>query len=343
MNRNWLGVLIGGTLLLTGCSGGEATPKSHTPVAVEVQELRYESHTDDLVLSGNIEGNATVRLGFMVAGKIQRITAKEGQSVSKGQLLAALDAANYQIANELAGIQVNQTEDEYKRLQLMHNRGSVSEGDFSKIGFALQQAKAQQKLQAKNVSDTRLHATINGVVVRKLAEEGEIVGSGTPVIVISDIDRVKVTAFIPENELRQVQLGQMAEVRISALDTIVSGKITEVGAAADATSRTFTVRIEIENRKHLLKPGMVAEVRFHGNAVRQSLLVPVEAIIHGNDGENYLYVVDATSRKAFKRKVGIGELTGNRIEIISGIQPGDLVVVAGQHKITEGSAVQFQH
>lgn len=341
MKMKGLVSLLFGAVFLTGCSGNEKAQKEQTPVSVEVQEIQLESHEDELVLSGNIEGNSTVRLGFMVAGKIDRIGVKEGQSVTKGQLLASLDAENYRIAKELASIQVNQVEDEYKRLQQMHSRGGVSDADFNKVGFALQQAKAQQKLQSKNVSDTRLNATINGVVVKKMAETGEIVATGTPVIVLSDIDRVKVTAFIPENELRDVQIGQLANVIIAALDTTVTGKVIEVGAAADAASRTFTVKIEIENKKRLIKPGMVAEVHFKGKTTIQSLLIPVEAIIHGNDGENYLFVVDPASKKAFRRKVGIGDLIGNRIEILSGINAGDLIVTGGQHKLSEGSKVQF--
>ncbi|WP_332367629.1 efflux RND transporter periplasmic adaptor subunit [Spirosoma telluris] len=135
------------------------------------------------------------------------IAADEGQTIRKGQLLASLDPTNYGIAKELADVQVGQVSDEYNRLKLMHDRNSLSDADFAKVNFSLQQAKVQQKLQTKNLSDTKLYAPISGVMLKKMAEVGEITGVGTPLFVVSDISKVNVNAYIPESELHTVRLG----------------------------------------------------------------------------------------------------------------------------------------
>lgn len=160
---------------------------------------------DEISLSGNIEGFKTVRLGFLVAGKIDQIAFNEGDKVPKGHMIASLDPSSYNIAKEMADIQVNQVQDEYNRLKIMHDNNSLSESDFSKITFGLQQAKAQQKLHTKNLADTRLYSPIEGILLKKLAETGEITGVGLPLFVISDIRKIKVSAFIPENELHKNQ------------------------------------------------------------------------------------------------------------------------------------------
>lgn len=317
----------------------EATEKA---IPVITEEVKKTSVAQEIAISGNIEGNKTVRLGFMVGGKINFIGAEEGQMVAKGKLLSSLDPTNYGIAKEIADIQVNQVKDEYGRLKLMHDRKSLSESDFSKIGFGLQQAEAQQKLQGKNLADTRLYSPISGVLLKKMAETGEIVGVGTPLFVVSDISKVKVNAYIPESELHIVKLGQSAAVTVSSLNEVFTGKVMEVGSAADAASRAFTIKIVLDNPRLLIRPGMIAEVKLSGTQNSEALVLPVESVLHDLDNQSYVFVVDASQNKAFKRKVSVGRLINNQIEITSGIAEKDIVVTGGQQKLDDGVLISRQ-
>jgi RND family efflux transporter MFP subunit len=311
-------------------------------IPVITEEVKKTSIAQEVSVSGNIEGNKTVRLGFMVAGKINFIGAEEGQLVAKGKLLSSLDPTNYGIAKEIADIQVNQVKDDYDRLKLMHSRKSISESDFSKINFALQQAEAQQKLQGKNLADTKLYSPISGVLLKKLAETGEIVGVGTPLFVVSDIRKVKVNAYIPESELHEIKLGQSAAVTVSSLNEVFTGKVAEVGSAADAASRAFTIKIILDNPRLLIRPGMIAEVKLSGTQNREVLVLPVESVLHDLDNQSYVFVVDSNQNKAFKRKVSVGRLLNNQIEITSGIAENDIVVTGGQQKLEDGVLISRQ-
>ncbi len=307
------------------------------PVVTEQAQKTTSKH--EISISGNIEGHKTVRLGFMVAGKINYIAAAEGQLVSKGQLLSSLDPASYNIAHEMAEIQVNQVQDEYNRLKIMKDRNSLSESDFSKVSFGLQQAKTQQKLQDKNLADTKLYSPISGVLLKKLAETGEITGIGTPLFVVSDIRTVKVNAFIPESELHHIKLGQQATVLISSLNDTFTGRVTEVGSAADVTSRAFTIKIELPNPKLLIRPGMIAEVKVSSDQSREVLTLPADAVLRDSDNQSYVYVVDSRQNKAFKRKISVGQLINNQIEIMSGLSESEVVVTGGQHKLDDATPV----
>ncbi|MFC5412167.1 efflux RND transporter periplasmic adaptor subunit [Larkinella bovis] len=344
MKRSKLYFFLTTSLFLGGCQSKTTptdAPETAKAIPVVTSRISQTNATRDISISGNIEGSKTVRLGFMVAGKINYIAADEGQFVRKGQLLASLDPTNYGIAKEMADVQVNQVTDEYNRLKLMRERNSLSESDFAKVNFGLQQAQAQQQLQAKNLSDTKLYAPISGVMLKKLAEVGEITGVGTPLFVISDISRVNVNAFIPENELHNIKLGQAATVLVSSLNETFTGKITEVGSAADVTSRAFTVKIELPNPKQLIRPGMIAEVKLASNQKAEMLTLPAEAVLHDLDNQSYVFVVDSARQKAFKRKVSVGQLINNQIEITSGLNANEVVVTGGQQKLSDGTLISL--
>jgi RND family efflux transporter MFP subunit len=327
-------------LLLTGCQTKKSNPEnaaSAIPV-VTGSAVKIVSGTE-ISISGNIEGYKTVRMGFMVAGKIDFIAANEGQLISKGELLSSLDPTSYAIAKELADIQVNQVQDEYDRLKLMHDNKSLSESDFAKINYGLQQAKAQQKLHTKNLSDTKLYSPIEGVLLKKLGEVGEITGVGIPLFVVSDIRKIKVNAYIPENELHNIKIGQKANVLVSSLGETYAGIIIEVGSAADPASRSFLVKIEIDNPKMMIRPGMIAEVTIASENKKEVLVIPVEAIQHDFNDQSFVYVVDNKLNKAFRRNVNLGQLFNNKIEITSGLNENEIVVTGGQQKLVDGSLI----
>ena len=328
------------TGVTAGCSGNKSrSDNNEAPVQVLSAKVVSVDQENVISVSGNIEGSKTVCLGFMVAGKVNFIAANEGDIIKKGQLLSSLDPSGYSIAKELADIQVSQVQDEYNRLKMMHDSNSLSESDFARISYGLQQARVQQKLHSKNLEDTKLHSPMDGVLLKKLCEEGEITGTGLPLFVVSDIRKIKVSAFIPENELHKIKIGQSATVTVSSVDRTFEGKITEVGSAADPASRAFVVKIEVENPKMLMRPGMIAEISIRSSGTEKILAIPAESVLHDFNGQSYVYVIDTTSNKVFRRDISSGRLLNDRIEIISGLDKNEIIVTGGQYRLTEGASV----
>lgn len=310
-------------------------------IPVIVRSVQSSTQSSETLVSGNVEGNKTVRLAFMVGGRISNIISEDGQVVSKGQLVASLDPALYNIAKQQADIQVGQVSDEYNRLSILHERNSLSESDFKKVSYTLQQAKTQQRLHAQNLAYTKLYSPITGVVLKTMAETGEITSVGNPVLVISDISSVNINAYIPENQLSSVRIGQQASVDITALGRTTTGKVIEVGSAAEATSRAFTVKIKVANPGMEIRPGMIAEVKFKDSTEKQGIMIPTEALLKDAGGESFVYTVDLSLKKAFKRRVSIGALSANEIQIVSGLKEGESIVTGGQHKLSDGVAVSI--
>lgn len=330
-------------VLAIGCKNRNAPSSDDKPgiITVMTEEIHSETINNQVTVSGNIEGYTTVNLGFMVPGKINYESATEGQSIQNGQLIASLDPTNYAIAKQQADVQLNSTTDEYNRLKILYTGKSLSEADFSKISFSLQQARLQQQLQQKNLNDTKLYSPIAGVLLKKHAEAGEIVNVGSPLFVVSDIRKVKMLAYVPESELHEVKLGQTADVSIAALTKTFTGKVIEVGSAADATSRAFAIKIEVENPDLQIRPGMIADAKLTGNIKKQTILLPAECIQQDLANQSYVFVVDNAQNKAFKRRVSLGNMFENKIEIVSGLADKEVVVTNGQKKLSDGSSISI--
>ncbi|MGD9976446.1 MAG: efflux RND transporter periplasmic adaptor subunit [Bacteroidales bacterium] len=328
---------------LGGCNGRKITEKATVnPIPVNIQKVQYLSANKIISVSGNIEGNKTVRLGFLVAGKINFIAADKGETIEKGQLLASLDPESYSIAKEIADAKLDQTQDDFNRLSELYGRKSISESDYIKIINSLRVARAEQRLHTKNLEDTKLYSPIKGVLLKKGVEEGEIIDNGLQLFAVSDIYTIKVNASVPESELRNIKIGNPAKVFVASLDSNFVGRIVEIGTLAEATTRTFPVKIELNNSNLPLRPGMTAEIKIETGNKSHFIAVPAGSVIHDLDNSSFVYVVDKTKNQAFKRIVALGRIEGNNIEITMGLFDNDLVVIAGQNKLNNGSPITIK-
>lgn len=335
-------LLLTALLMMAGCNNKAAHEPVNVPVPVVAKQIGKTNVEQEVSASANVEGSKTVKLGFLVAGKINFIAAAEGAMVEAGQLLASLDPENYKIAKEMADANFDQAQDEYNRLNMMHERKSISDSDFSKISNTLKLARAQQRLQSKNLSDTKLYSPIKGVLLKKGVEVGEIIGAGLPLFAVSDVRTIRVNAAIPENDLQQIKIGANAAVHISSIDSTFTGKIVEIGSVAEPTTRSFTVKIELKNPELMIRPGMTAEVKMTTGRKMEIMAVPGEAVLRDADNTSYVFVADQTRKQAFKRKISLGRMTGSSIEVTSGITPNEWVIVGGQHKLNDGSAITLK-
>jgi len=207
---------------------------------------------------------------------------------------------------------------------------------------AARQTAAATDLAKKRLADTRLTAPISGIVARRAIEIGATVAPGQPVFTIVALDPVRVRVGVPEGDVGHVTEGAAATVRIPALDTSFTGRVSLIGVAADPATRSYTVEISVPNPARRLRAGMVAEATITTRESRSALLVPASAVLHdgGVNGTTVVYVLDSDAARAHARRVTTGIARGDSLEITSGITSGDQVVVAGQQHLRDGARVQ---
>ncbi|HAS40490.1 MAG TPA: efflux RND transporter periplasmic adaptor subunit [Microscillaceae bacterium] len=323
----------------------QAKPRIKTnqqPIKVTVAKATLSPGEDNLTYSGTIEPSTSIPLSFLMPGLVKEIYVKEGQAVAQGQMLARLSQQSQQSGYALALAKQKQAEDAYNRLKPVYQNGSLPEIKWVEVKTGYEQAKAATALAKTNLDNGDLRAPVSGVIGRKMLEPGMTAVPGTPVLQLVKLNQLSVKVPVPENEISQIKKGQTATVKIAALqDKTFEGVVTEIGVMANAISRTYDVKITINNTKNEIKPGMMCNVSLSQKQA-EKLLVPYQAVSNDIEGKTFVYVVDRKTMEAQKQAVKIGLFHQNKIEVLAGLKNGQQVVVRGKHKLSDQAKINIQ-
>jgi RND family efflux transporter MFP subunit len=327
------------TLLLSSCGHTEKTPvATDTPVKISVKQVDAKGQPETLSYSGTIEADNTVSVGFSVSGRITAVNVQEGEHVHAGQLLATIETTEYENALKVSAAGLEQAMDNFKRYDELHAKGSLPERDYITAKVAQAQAEANKSSAAKRLADTRLYAPFAGIISSKAVERGAMAAPGTAAFTVLKTDVVYARASVAEGEIGKLTIGRNATISIPVLNETCKGTITIINPQADATTRTFNVKIRLANAKGSLLPGMMSDIIITTGKSVNAITVPVEAVIRDADDLTYVFVVNAAN-KAIRKRIATGGLSANEVLITNGLQNGDKVVVEGQNKLKDGQAV----
>lgn len=303
-------------------------------VPVKVWEVKTDSAGAVRSYVGLVEADKSVALSFESGGCIQRLCVREGQRVHKGELLAELDNRNAQNAYNAAKVTLEQAEDGFRRAESIYKKGSLPEVKWVEIQTQLNQARSVADICKKSLENCSLYAPQNGTIGHLSAEAGMNVMPFQTVMQLLDMTTITIKANVPENEIAAISIGQKADIRINALDTVFEGSVSEIGVVADPLSHAYPVCLRIQKPDRRLLPGMVGRVsiRCAGNGA-QALEIPLNAIQISNNGQSFVWIcVNGKAQKVYVKTDGFTE-TG--VRIISGLHQGDLVITEGSRKICE--------
>ncbi len=338
-------------LSLAGCSLGAAKENEPTiqPIAVAVTEAREGKITATSQASGQLEPILSVSVTAKVPGRVVTVHKQMGDVVQEGDLLVELedrDVANQYAAAaaQLAQAEAQRAEAQRQadRLDILLKQGAVSKQQAEQIqtqltlaNAAVQAARAQADLAGANLERTKITAPANGVLASRSVEPGSMVGAGTPVFLLVDLSKMVVNTGVAEADVNAVKPGIEVPVVVPSLNQSLTGKVESISPNMDKQSRSFKVRVLLENPRNTLKGGMFAEVKF---PIRQEdgVLLPVAAVIE-RSGETYVYVVeDATARQV---QVTV-KVRSEDLVSVEGLPAGTSVVVVGQNRLFDGATVK---
>lgn len=202
----------------------------------------------------------------------------------------------------------------------------------------VKQARSAVDLINTNLENSIIKSPVTGIISAKYVNSGEVIGAGTPMMSVVNIDKVKLVIDVAEEEINKIKDGQEVDIVVGALNNEkIKGVVTIVPPASNPT-RLFQVKIDINNDEHKLKPGMFAEVNVEKGIKENVVVIPKDAILLKKHGNVVFVVKDG---KAIERQVKIGISNGENVEIIEGIKPGEKVVVKGQNLLKEGVPVKL--
>lgn len=367
--RKTIFLLLLAVLLFDSCKE-KKEEASKTPIRVETEVVMLGNGDSRQTYVGIVEENGATAVSFTSMGVIKRMLVSEGQMVSRGQLLAEMDASSptsgveiAQASTRQANDMVKQAEetyaqakDAYDRMKVLRENGVIPEIKFVEVETRLHQAEtalntarsgvisaqAAEKIAQKSVSDTRLYAPVSGVIGKRQLDVGETALPSQSVVSILDISTVKVKVSVPEDELKNISAGTPSYIIVEAINSSFNGGRIEKGVQADVVTHTYDLRIAVANPNHKLLPGMVASVQFPslGSGGSSGIFLPVSVVQKGTGGDHFVWTVDAQN-KVHRTPVQVGTTSGNRIAITSGVSVGDRVVVNGYQKLGEGTQVRF--
>ena len=344
---------LGGALLVALLAACGKAPPPEEPVRavklVTVGETAYEAGHE---YAAEVRARVESRLGFRVAGKIVRRAVEPGQRVQAGQLLAQLDARDYQLAAEAARAQVASATTQrdlaaadLKRFQSLRDQGFISGAEMERRSAQLKaaqatldQARAQLASQGNQAAYTQLLADAGGVVTGVDAEVGQVVAAGTPVVRLAQDGPRDVVFAVPEDRVAAVRVGQPVTVRAWASDGQWHGSVREVAAAADPVTRTYAVKVALAGEAPPLGATVTVVPQQSGAQGAAVIKLPTSALRREGAG-TAVWVFDEASSSVRSQPVQVAGADGNEAVIADGLTPGMRVVASGVHVLAPGQKV----
>jgi membrane fusion protein (multidrug efflux system) len=364
-------VLLITVVLLTGCSESNTSGESEDGRRVSVQTavVQTGSITEYLEVAGTTAPRERAKLGAKVDGTISEITVDEGDEIRKGQLLLSLDPVDFQLeidraaaALKTAQAELEQAQEDYelkgfdwKRISSLYERRVIAKHryDGMKASYHMakaavdaaraqvEQRKAELGLAEKRYADSRVLAPFDAVVTKKMLHAGEIssvYGYNWEALEVMDLSYIKIECDIAEKWLTRISPGMSTLIKVDAFPgEKFQGTITTMTPLVDPQQRTFKVKIVIPNGNNKFTAGMFARIKIALENRQGTIIVPIDDILQTPDGHFIFLVQDG---KARWRQIELGIVEEKKAEVVSGLQPGDVVVTAGSHGLQDGTPVE---
>lgn len=340
-------------LTLAGCGGGEpphtgtAPAAERAPVAVPVATLAAGTVAETVEASGSLEPWRRVSPASKLLGRIDRLAVREGDRVERGDLLARLEGRDLEAAVRQAEAAVTMTEAElenaraqHQRMETLLARGSVTVKNLEDAvarfrGAEAGKVQAEANLAAARVmlSYATLTSPLDGWVVARHVETGDMAHPGMPLVTVEDLSRMKVRLAVPEAQV--VRLAPGLPSTVTVLDRRIPAVIDRIVPAGDPGSRTFEVQLVLDNPEGWLKSGMFARALFPVGE-RRVLRLPASAVIERGQLEG-VFMVDG--ERARLRWIDTGRRDGDQVEVTAGVSEGELYVSTPPPGLEDGDPV----
>jgi len=335
-------VLIGLTVFKLLSNSQEAKNKIYIhdmEAAVLVDTDQPQQHTFESAFSylGVFEPMHQNNIAAEGSGKLIELLVKEGDQVSKGQVLAKLDDELISLQIENAKLNIAQLKNDNLRFANLRKEQAVSSMEAEKMELALKSAEVQLKQLQKQLRGTKVLAPFSGVVTKKMADLGSMVMPGTPIVELTDISQLKLAISVPERDVLKFKKGQKVNVAVDAQNATISGSLYHISVQADAL-HNFKVQVLVNNSNaNKILSGMYGNVALDNNSKVVALAVPRKALI-GSTKNPQIYVI--RNGKAQLTPFSPGAADGNYLEVVSGLTSADEIVVKGQVNLEDGMNIK---
>jgi RND family efflux transporter MFP subunit len=324
---------------MAGCGReGASPPAAQLPSAVvRVQTIQPQRHLATEEVVGTVRSRLRAVVEAKVSGRIEKMLVAPGQTVKAGELLAQLDAREIQARLDQAVASREQLGRDTERLRSLLKDRAVSRQEFEATESRHRVAAAAVTEAETMLGYALVTAPFDAVITRKLADVGDLAVPGKPLVELEDPSALRLEADVPEALIARLKLGDKLAMRVASSGNPVEGTIGEIAPAADPASRTFLVKLDLPPAG-TLRSGQFARVSVPvGESA--ALRVPAGAVVQR--GQMELVFVE-NNRTAQLRLVKTGKRVGGEVELVSGVEPGERIVIEGAAQLRDGQPLEFR-
>lgn len=330
-----------GMFVMTGCNKDAQSEekKVEAPIPVEAHTVELGDITAFYASTATLEAQDEATVAAKAGGIVTAIFVEEGDVVTAGQPLAQLDTERLKLEAERNKAQLIKLESELDRAQLLHEKRLISADAYDKLKFEVDSLKAMFYMAELELKNATIAAPIDGVVAERFIKVGNMVELNAPTFHITDFDPLHAILHVPEKELSKLKVGQPAQVQADARsDQVFAGTIKRISPVVDPSSGTFKVTVEVLDPAHQLKPGMFGRVSVVYDVHKAARLLPKDALL-AEDNVNTVFIVK--NGVAYRQTVETGFTNERFIEVVSGLEPGDMVITAGHSSLKDKTKVEM--
>jgi len=330
---------------LVKCSDNKAAtiPPGDDPITVKLQPVVIGNYSRNLQYSGLIASNAEARLSFKIGGIVSKIYVKEGDRVSKGQLLASLDLTEIDAQVQQASQNVEKSQRDEGRINNLYKDTVASLEQVQNTHTQLTVASEALRIAQFNRQYAQIRAAEGGAILQKFMNEGEYATAGAAVLLFNGTEKNDwVVRFgVSDRDWAALKKGDQAVVTIDAYaDQRFTGVITKMAEGADPASNTYPVEVTVSPAGRRFAPGLFCTLQLQPSSRQTLTMIPAEALAEGDGKTGYVYTLNADKRTVKKNQVHIAFLQKDKIAISSGLENVSEVITSGVGYLTERAIVK---
>jgi membrane fusion protein, multidrug efflux system len=320
-----------------GPPGGKPPGGQGMSMPVEAEPVKAEHIAQEIIAVGSLRSSESVTLSSEIAGRIAKIQFREGQPVEAGHVLFVLDDSVYRAELGQAKASLSLSQRNHERAVELFERKLISTRERDEAAAKLDVDKAGVALAEARLAKTRITAPFAGVAGLRSVSPGNYINPGQPLAPLEQIQFLKADFRLSEAALSRIKVGQTLNLEVDAYPgEVFPGKVYAIDPKLAEDTRSIGVRARVPNEQGRLRPGLFARVRLVVAERDDAILVPEQSIVP-QGSKLFVYVIE--DGKAAIRPVQVGLRQSGKVEIISGVQPGDIVITAGTQKIGPGAPV----
>jgi membrane fusion protein (multidrug efflux system) len=315
-------------------------------ITIEAEAVRTASISRTITAVGTLRANQSVTVKPLVSGQVSKIHAEGGQEIKSGEAILSIDDRKYRNKLKEAEAKLAFAELEFNRYDKLAAQNLGKKKLHERAIADQKEAEALVDMAKKEIEDCVITAPFEGVISLNDISIGVSVNENTELFTIVDVDPIKIDFRIPAQYLQNISKGQSVHVVIDGfLDKKFEAYVEAIDAKVDPNSHTIAVRANIDNKSNLLKPGLFARIDLQVGSKDNAVVLPSSAVqVNGDEESVYklTYYPKENTFVAIRHPIVTGLQEADKIEVLRGVEPGDLVVTVGQLKIRDGAPVTFE-